>query len=206
MRTVKEPEIRRNEIIDAAEKIFAAKGFEKATINDILTSISIAKGTFYYYFKSKEEVLDAIISRRNEAGLERAKIIAENPKLSPVQKIIAAAMAQQPQSKAEEEFIPVLHEPANALFHQKTLTDCIIRLSPVFADIVKEGIEQGVFSTSYPSESVEILLIAGLIIFDYDYFHWNKKQQAARIPAFLCGMERILGAKEGGFGEFTKFL
>ena len=206
MRIVKEPELRKNEILDAAEKLFAAKGFEKATVIDILNATGIAKGTFYYYFKSKEEVLDAIIRRRNDAGLERAKAIASDPHLSPVQKILAVIMAQKPQTPAEEEFNPVLHEPSNALFHQKVLTGCVISLSPVLADIVKEGIEQGIFSTAYPSESVEILLTSGLIIFDDAYFPWNREEQASRMPAFLCAMERILGAKEGSFSEFAKAL
>ncbi|MDF2532153.1 MAG: TetR family transcriptional regulator [Clostridia bacterium] len=63
MRITKEYDERRNEILDTAEKLFHAKGYEKCTVNDILKEISIAKGTFYHYFRSKEEVLDAIVSR-----------------------------------------------------------------------------------------------------------------------------------------------
>ena len=171
MRIVKEPEERKNEILDAAERLFAAKGYEESTVNNILETVKIAKGTFYYYFKSKEEVLDAIIRRRNDVGMVKAKAIASDPHLSPVQKIIAVIMAQQPQNPAEEEFLPVLHEPANAQLHQKVLIDCVIRLTPVLTDIVEEGIKQGLFSTAYPKESVEILLTSGLIIFDDAYFH-----------------------------------
>ena len=205
MRIVKEPEVRKNEILDAAEKLFAAKGFEKATVMDILNATGIAKGTFYYYFKSKEEVQDAIIRRRIDAGLERAKIIASDPNLSPIHKIIAVIMAQKPQNQSEKEFNPVLHEPSNALFHQKVLTDCVKSFSPILADIVKEGIKQGIFSTSFPLESMEILLTSGLAIFDA-YFDWSIEEQAALMPAFLCAMERILGAKEGSFLEFAKAL
>ena len=204
MRIIKKPEVRKNEIIDAAEKLFASKGYGKATVNDILTSTAIAKGTFYYYFKSKEEVLDAIIRRRIDTGLEKAKAIASDPQLSLVQKITLAIMAQQAQNPVEEEFLPVLHEQGNALFHQKVLTDCVTRLSSVLSAIVEEGIEKGVFSTAYPKESVEILLTSGLVIFDDAYFPWSKAEQAERIPAFLAAMERILGAKEGSFAEFAK--
>ena len=206
MRILKEPEVRKNEILDAAEKLFVSRGYEKATVNDILVSAGIAKGTFYYYFKSKEKVLDAIIRRRIDDGLERAKAIAANPKLSPVHKIIMAIMSQQPQNETEEEFIPVLHEPLNALFHQKVLTDCVIRLTPIYTDIIKDGIEKVVFITAFPKESVEILLTTGLIMFDNDYFPWSKEEQAARAPAFLCAMERILGAKAGSFAELAKVL
>lgn len=62
-RVVKEAEARRNEILDAAEILFTGKGYAKTTIIDILEAVGIAKGTFYYHFKSKEEVMDAIIDR-----------------------------------------------------------------------------------------------------------------------------------------------
>jgi len=205
MRIVKEPEVRKNEILDAAEKLFAAKGFEKATVMDILNATGIAKGTFYYYFKSKEEVQDAIIRRRIDAGLERAKIIASDPNLSPIHKIIAVIMAEKPQNQSQKEFNPALHEPSNSLFHQKVLTDCVKSFSPILSDIVKEGITQGIFNTSFPLESMEILLTSGLAIFDA-YFDWSIEEQAALMPAFLCAMERILGAKEGSFLEFAKVL
>ena len=64
MRIVKEPEERREEILDAAEKLFAAKGFDSTSTGDILDAVGIARGTLYYHFKSKEEILDGVIQRR----------------------------------------------------------------------------------------------------------------------------------------------
>ncbi|TKH46201.1 helix-turn-helix transcriptional regulator, partial [Bacillus cereus] len=63
MRIVKEYEERRKEILETAERLFLTKGYTKTTVNDILKEIGIAKGTFYHYFKSKEEVMDEIIMR-----------------------------------------------------------------------------------------------------------------------------------------------
>jgi len=54
---------------------------------DILNEIGIAKGTFYYYFKSKEEVMDAIIMRIISADIAAAKEIADNPDLPAIQKM-----------------------------------------------------------------------------------------------------------------------
>ena len=55
--------------MDKAESLFEVKGYNKTTVNDILREVNIAKGTFYYYFKSKEEVLDAVIDRYLEIAL-----------------------------------------------------------------------------------------------------------------------------------------
>lgn len=60
MRITKDPEIRRQEIIDAARELFILKGYEKTSIDDIVRHINVAKGLFYYYFPKKEAILSAI--------------------------------------------------------------------------------------------------------------------------------------------------
>jgi len=205
MRIVKEPEERKKEILNAAEKLFADRGYEAATVNDILDAVKIAKGTFYYYFKSKEDVLDALIDRRISEGVEKAQEIAASS-ISPVQKILAIMMAQKPQNQVQEDFTSVLHEKDNAKMHQKSLTQYILRLSPCLGKVVKEGIEAGIFSTPFPNESAEILLSAGLVLFDDDYFKWTKEEAAAKTAAFLTVMERAVGAESGSFAEFAKMF
>ncbi|MEI3178564.1 MAG: helix-turn-helix domain-containing protein [Lachnospiraceae bacterium] len=66
MRVVKEAEERKNEILDVAERLFGEKGFDNTSTNDILEEIGIARGTLYYHFKSKEDILDAMIERMTE--------------------------------------------------------------------------------------------------------------------------------------------
>jgi AcrR family transcriptional regulator len=205
MRIVKEPEERKKEILDAAEKLFADKGYEAATVNDILDAVKIAKGTFYYYFKSKEDVLDALIEKRISEGAAKAEEIAASP-LPPVQKLLAIMMAQKPQNQIQEDFTADLHEKDNAKMHQKSLTQYILRLSPCLGKAVKEGIEAGIFSTPFPNESAEILLCAGLVLFDDDYFQWTKEEAAAKTAAFLTVMERAVGAKDGSFAEFAQIF
>jgi AcrR family transcriptional regulator len=203
MRIVKEPEERKHEILDAAEALFASRGYEAATISGILEAVNIAKGTFYYYFKSKEDVLDAIVDRRLSSGVAAALEIAKNSGLPVHQKILAVIMAQKPQSQTQAAFTGVLHESGNAKFHQKVLAESVLRLSPVLQGLVEEGVQQGLFSTPYPGESTELLLASALVIFDDGYFHWTKEEIASRIPAFLEAMERVLGAEPGSFSLMT---
>jgi AcrR family transcriptional regulator len=203
MRTVKKPEIRKGEILDAAEKLFAAKGYEAATVNDILSAVNIAKGTFYYHFKSKEDVLDGIVKRQIDTGLEKAKALAADPSLAIEEKLLAVMLAQKPEKPAAEEILPVIHEPANALLHQKILSEYVIRLSPILSDIVREGIDQKVFDTPFPGEFTEILLTAGLVLFDTAYFHWTPDEQAQHIAAFLRAIERLTGARPGSLARLA---
>ena len=78
MRIVKEYEERRKEILETAERLFLTKGYTKTTVNDILKEIGIAKGTFYHYFKSKEEVMDEIIMRIIKEDVTKAKRIVSD--------------------------------------------------------------------------------------------------------------------------------
>nr|MCR5272795.1 TetR/AcrR family transcriptional regulator [Lachnospiraceae bacterium] len=76
MRVVKEAIERRNEILDAAEELFVTKGYDKTSTNDILDRVGIARGTLYYHFKSKEDILNAMIERINDSLIAKAKMIA----------------------------------------------------------------------------------------------------------------------------------
>ena len=63
MRITKKPDERRQELIDIAEQLFIKKGYEQTAVSDIVKKAKVAQGTFYYYFKTKEEILDSIIGR-----------------------------------------------------------------------------------------------------------------------------------------------
>ncbi len=62
-----ENEERREEFIDAAERLFKKNGVMGTTINAIVDEMNVAKGLFYYYFKSKDDVIDAISEKYNES-------------------------------------------------------------------------------------------------------------------------------------------
>ena len=75
MRVVKDAKERKNEILDVAERLFCTKGFDNTSTNDILKEIGIARGTLYYHFKSKEEILDAMIERLSNEITSKATSI-----------------------------------------------------------------------------------------------------------------------------------
>jgi AcrR family transcriptional regulator len=59
----KPPEVRRNELMDAAERLFLAKGVAATSVDEIVTAADVAKGTFYVHFPSKEHLLAALQHR-----------------------------------------------------------------------------------------------------------------------------------------------
>ena len=67
MRETKDSDERRKEFVDAAEKLFRENGIVDTTVNNIVRELNVAKGLFYYYFKSKDDVIDAISEKYAEA-------------------------------------------------------------------------------------------------------------------------------------------
>ena len=66
----KTKEERRNEIIETAGKLFEEKGYEQTQVQDIVNEIGVAKGLFYYYFKSKDEVMEELADRYADAIID----------------------------------------------------------------------------------------------------------------------------------------
>ncbi|PFN27024.1 TetR/AcrR family transcriptional regulator [Bacillus cereus] len=207
MRIVKEYEERRKEILETAERLFLTKGYTKTTVNDILKEIGIAKGTFYHYFKSKEEVMDEIIMRIIKEDVTKAKRIVSNPDIPVLDKLFKILMEQSPKSgDVKEKMIEQFHQPNNAEMHQKSLVQSIIHLSPVLTEVLEQGIEEGIFSTPYPQETIELLLSSAQVIFDDGLFQWKPEEMMRRAKAYIKMMEVSVGAKEGSFNYMIEVL
>lgn len=206
MRVTKDPEDRRNEILDTAEQLFFTKGYTKTTVNDMLQAIGIAKGTFYYYFTSKEEVMDAVVMRFIETGVIAAKKIATNEELTVHEKLLQIIMAQKPNTPSKMQMIEEFHEPDNAQIHQKSLTETILQLTPILTEVIEQGIEQKLFFTPYPRESIEFLLSSSQFLFDEGIFKWTPEEMVQKIQAFIYIMESTLGAERGSFSYVSQMF
>lgn len=204
MRISKTYEERKKEILDVAEKLFVTKGYLKTTVKDILQEIGIAKGTFYYYFKSKEEVMDAIVLRLVSTGVEAAKEIASNPNLTVHEKFLSIIIAQKPTTNEKKEMINQLHQINNDEMHNKSRVEIIKRLSPVLEEVIEQGMEEGLFYTPYPREAIEFLLVSSSFLFDDGLFEWQPNEMIQKVQAFIYIMEVTLGAEKGSFAYMFK--
>lgn len=165
MRIVKEHDERRNEIITTAEEFFLTKGFNKTTVNDILKRIGIAKGTFYHYFVSKEEVLEAVIGQIIDQEILRAKEIQQSNDTA-LEKLITFLSQNNQEDTRKEEIVDKFQLPENALMKQRALEETINQVCPVLAEIIEVGRQQGEFRTEHPLESIQFLIAGIQTMFD----------------------------------------
>ena len=206
MKIVKEGEVRRREILIAARELFIKKGYEQTSVNDILKIVNIAKGTFYYYFNSKAEVLEAIILDIVEEGAIRAENILKDKSILLVNRIMMAIMAQAPEFEGTDEIKDELHKVENSKLERLYLREMLKRMTPILQESVAEGMEQGIFHMEYPIESIESVLLLGHMMFDCDVFQWEMEDYPRKIKAFLFNVEKLLGTKEGELNVFLQMF
>lgn len=205
MRTVKAPEERRNEILDAANALFSQKGFDDTSVNDILERIGIAKGTFYYYYKSKEELVDALVDRYAAHMFAKASAVAKDETLGVHEKIFQTVLALNMREASSEELLRQIHRPQNALMHEKSHRAVIEGAVPILSAVVRDGVEQGLFDTPYPEECVEMIITYAQMAFDEEIMP-DASRMAIRIAAFVTNIERLLGAERGSFAYVMKLF
>lgn len=200
MRVVKEAEERKNEILDAAERLFGAKGFDGTSTTDILNEIGIARGTLYYHFKSKEDILDAMIGRITGNLVAKASEIAEKKEIPVLQRLTLMMISLNVDNDLGHEIMAQVHKPQNALMHQKMQERLLAGVNPIITTLLKEGIAQGICRTAYPAEVAEMTLLYSNIVFD-DLAGLSEEVRQCKITAFIYNLERLLGMEQGSLRE-----
>lgn len=197
-RIVKDPHVRRQEIIEEAMRLFQEKGFEATSVQDVMKGLGIAKGTIYHYFKSKEELMEAVVEKivlddfeakrallESTAGtaMERLKVLVEHPSLA----------------SQNEELLSQLHRPANAGMHTRLLAVSLMKEAELYALIIRQGVEEGIFQTEHPLECAEFILSAVQFLTDAGIHPWTGEQLFRRANAFPSLIESVLKAAPGSF-------
>ena len=206
MKTVKEGEVRRQEILMVARELFVTKGYEQTSVNDILKIVDIAKGTFYYYFASKEEVLAAIILDIVEEGAKRAEQILKDKSVPLINRIMMAIMAQSPEFEGSEEIRDEMHKVDNAKLEQLYTKTMLKRMTPLLEVAVAENVATDLFHLDYPRETIESILLLGHMLFDGNIMDWEMADYPVKIQGFLANMERMLGTKAGALEDFLQMF
>ncbi|WP_199062235.1 TetR/AcrR family transcriptional regulator [Serratia sp. ASV30] len=199
VRTVKTPEVRRAEILQAASELFQEIGYESTSVDSIVRSAGIAKGTFYYYFKSKDEVLAALAQQLCAEMVARSQIIADDPQLGAIEKFCAIIAAQNQTVEAGQALVEDLHRPENRALHERSNIGTVLAFGPILATVVEQGNQEGVFQVDDPLSTVQFILAGSLFLFGHQMFSWTPEEQAARMQAMLLLIERAFGATAGSF-------
>lgn len=196
MRVVKEAEERKNEILDVAERLFGAKGYDNTSTNDILNEIGIARGTLYYHFKSKEDILNAVIERMTGQMLAKAKNLVSQKEIPVLKRLTLMIKALNLNDDYGYVIMEQIHKPQNALLHQKMQERLLTEINPLITDLIREGMAQGICQTDYPAEVAEMTFLYVNTVFD-DLMDHSEEEKQKKMAAFIYNLERLLNMKTG---------
>ncbi len=198
-RIVKDPEIRQTEILKAAEELFKNQGYVNTTVEAIIQKVGIAKGTFYYYFKSKEDILDALVHEMVNKLCEDYQKIAVDPEMSAMDKMREMLRGENKISEQENELTENLHRPENRELHERINIEIILRVSPIIAQVIEQGNKESVFNVENPLQTLQFLLAGSQFLMESGLFNWNEEERIKHVLAMQSIIERSLGAAPGSF-------
>jgi AcrR family transcriptional regulator len=200
VRIVKKPEDRRKEIMDMAERLFMTEGYENTSVNTIVEKLSVAKGTFYHYFSSKEEILGAIFERYMDNFAEGLSDICENKSIEPLEKIKIILRHLIMPNMQNENLAKHVKDDRDAKLHSAIEEKFFETFKPIVVGVLMEGIEKGVFNIKYPEELAEVLMMG---VQGYMHMHlpnFKDREYAVRkLKALEELFEKVLRVEEGSF-------
>jgi len=154
-------------ILEKAHSFFSEKGYEITSINDIISSLGISKGAFYHYFKSKDDVLDAIIMDYVVEVVEMLNHIANAPSLNALDKywkMFTETQVMRKQNSKRFLFLAKMFQGEKNLLFQYRYTEKILELTkPPFILVLNQGVKEGLFRINDPEETAELIMRIGNI-------------------------------------------
>lgn len=192
---------RKEEILKVAKHLFLTRDYDKTTMADIMNALDIAKGTIYHYFKSKEDLFEAVIEDIVDENIKHMSTLLKNsPKnaLKRMQLLIKAGNI----SKENEKIVKQLNKSTNDAMHSRLLARALMKQAPLYAEVIKQGCDEGIFKTETPLECAEVILSSIQFLTDMGIYPWKEEDLKRRIEAFPSIIEGLLNARVGSF----KFL
>jgi AcrR family transcriptional regulator len=159
---VAEHAARRDAILDAAQRLILSKGYERLTVQDILDDLRISKGAFYHYFDSKPAVIEALAERLvGESERALAPIVADREldALDKLRRLFGEVIRwKSARQNILVAMLPVWYAPDNIEFWQKVDRAAANRLAPLLTVLVRQGVDEHRFATSYPEQAGTIVV------------------------------------------------
>lgn len=190
---------RKEELLKIAYNKFITKGYLNTSIDEIIGEAKIAKGTYYYYFESKEKTLEEVINMVVEKMINKAKAVLEL-ELPLEQKFINVILSFKPKIN-EKTLTEAINLPENIIMHEKLNKKVVENAVPILSKIVEEGNKQKILNCKENiSEKIKITLILSSELFD------DGNYNQADIKVYIEIVETLLGAQKGSLSFIKKLI
>lgn len=151
----------RDKLIEVARQLFANKGVEKTTMNDIAEASDKGRRTIYTYFKNKREIYRAVVDKESMQMLSRLHELSCR-QLSPENKLISFIFLR---FDAVKEIVMRNGSLRASFFRDVRAVDRVRRItaeeeSKILARILQEGVDKGVFKIKHVDETAKVMILS----------------------------------------------
>lgn len=150
------PEQWKKEILHAAKELFLSKGYEETAVSDIMELAGGAKGMFYRFFQSKEEVIHALGNQMffENNPFEAVRGRSDLNGLEKIRQMLVFDRADKEREKVSAQAVSILKDPrilAAAVEENRRI------LTPLWLELIEEGQRDGSIQTEYAKELSELM-------------------------------------------------
>ncbi len=157
----------RTRILKSAIKKFSETSYERATIESIIQDCNTSKGGFYHHFQSKEALLQTIMTDYIQKLKNIVQKVVLNTNLNALEKIDRIIRKTQRFKVAQKDFnfmlIKIWQRDIMTIIRSKYIAIIEKEIRPLWQQVIEQGIEEGIFDTSYPEEVSQVISNTGTI-------------------------------------------
>lgn len=147
-------------ILDVSTKLFLEKGYDQTSLQDIIDGLGgMTKGAIYHHFRSKEEILIAVVERLSRENAYMMSLVRDDKSLNGKEKLEKMFSKSMVNPKQKEMFAVtpnLLENPRLLSYYLKMVAYTIV--PEYIVPVVKEGAADGSIKTEYPEELADIIM------------------------------------------------
>ena len=165
-----DPFTRREQLVEAAARLFAERGVDETPVSEIVSSAGVAQGTFYLYFPSKTDVVNAVVEQMSERIVTRVAAYAEEPDVGAVEKLLRIRDALLSAVADDRDLLAFFHRAGNESYHDRVSRDAVRGIVPAVERVIEQGCAEGVFRISHPDDAARFLAALMDVTDPFDVF------------------------------------
>ena len=186
-------------ILNALQELMKEKDIQHITVSEIASKAGMGKGSIYYYYPSKDAILDALIHRSYEQPLQTAKKLVTKTGVSSYKRMAELFQACRSSSNIflNNNRLSDASEQNLALLHQKHLHYLISELKPALTEIISQGIDCHEINFDYPASLAEITLIVLAVKLDNSIVPSTSEDTEQTLKGLISLLEKGTDLPEG---------
>lgn len=191
---------KRDIILDAAEALMCDISDKDISVEMIAKKAGIGKGSIYYYFESKDDIVNAVIERSYALAIKEYfnDACGSSDPLTKFKALFRAVITQEFSDKRKN-IIVYFHVQDNLVLHMKMMMTAVRTISPILTKLLAEGVKNGSIHTDYPKESAEMIVAMLTFLLDRSFFPSDNEGIYRKLKLYAGVLETCLQAENGSF-------